>query len=254
MSPAIFDLTGRVALVTGGHRGLGYAMAHALAEAGANLVLASRDEDAMHRAAETIESATGATVFVIPCDLSERGQAETLLAAAEECAGHVDILLNNAGVSIPEPVALVADSVWDETIAVNLTAAMELTRAAVPAMTERGWGRIIHISSTFGEVSAPMRASYSASKAGLRGLARASALDLGQHGITVNCIAPGPFATDMSARTTQGAARQAYADMTALGRWGEPRELGGPVLLLASDAGSYITGTTLFVDGGYTSR
>src|SRR5262249_47858373 len=130
---------------------------------------------------------------------------------------------------------------------------MALTRALVPQMKARRWGRVIHIASIMGLVSNHGRNVYSATKAALIGMARASALDLGGHGSTVNCIAPGPFLTDLPARLLSEADRERFGRRTALGRWGEPRELIGPVLLLASEAGSYITGETLVVDGGFIS-
>src|SRR5476649_601528 len=129
-----------------------------------------------------------------------------------------------------------------------------MIRAVVPQMKERGWGRIIHISSVMGLTSKAGRNSYSATKAALIGLARSSALDLGPFGITVNCIAPGPFLTDLPASVLSKDEQDAFAQMTALNRWADPKELVGTTLLLASDAGSYITGSTFIVDGGYTAR
>ena len=131
---------------------------------------------------------------------------------------------------------------------------MGLTRALVPQMKTRRWGRVIHISSVMAFTSKEGRDVYSASKAGLIGMAHASALELGGDGITVNCIAPGPFLTDMPAQILSAEEKSAFAKRTAVGRWGDPKELVGPVLLLASDAGSYITGETIVVDGGYLVR
>ena len=137
---------------------------------------------------------------------------------------------------------------------INLNSVMALTRALVPQMKARQWGRIVHISSVMGFVSKEGRNVYSATKSALLGLARASALDLGEFGITVNCIAPGPFLTDLPKSVLSEAELKVFADRTALGRWGDPKELMGPALLLASDAGSYITGTTLVVDCGWLAR
>jgi NAD(P)-dependent dehydrogenase (short-subunit alcohol dehydrogenase family) len=168
--------------------------------------------------------------------------------------GRVDILVNNAGTNIPQPIDEIRDEDWNAVMEINLNSVMALTRALVPQMKARRWGRIIHISSIMGLVSAPGRNVYSVTKSALIGMARASALDLGAFGITVNCIAPGPFVTDLPMRLLSEDQRREFAKMTALGRWGEPDELIGPALLLASDAGSYITGTTLVVDGGWLAR
>jgi NAD(P)-dependent dehydrogenase (short-subunit alcohol dehydrogenase family) len=131
---------------------------------------------------------------------------------------------------------------------------MALCRAVVPDMKKRKWGRIVHISSVMGFVSKEKRNIYSATKSAVIGLARASALDLGRDGITVNCIAPGPFLTDLPMSVLSEAEKNSFAERTAIGRWGDPKELAGPALLLCSDAGSYITGQTLVVDGGYLVR
>src|SRR5260370_41677124 len=137
---------------------------------------------------------------------------------------------------------------------INLHSVMVMTRALVPPMKQRGWGRVIHIASIMGLVSNAGRDAYSASKAALIGMARASALELGPFGITVNCLAPGPFLTDLPGRLLSQEEKDRFAKRTALGRWGDPKELIGPALLLASDAGSYITGATLVVDGGFIAR
>ena len=137
---------------------------------------------------------------------------------------------------------------------INLNSIMWLTRALVPQMKERRWGRIVHISSVMAFISKEGRNVYSATKSALVGIARSMALDLGPFGVTVNCIAPGPFLTDLPGRLLSGQEKEAFAQMTALNRWGEPKELVGPLLLLATDAGSYVTGETVVVDGGYICR
>ena len=246
----LFDLRGKVALVTGGSKGLGKAMALGLAEAGARLFLCSRHADELAAAGQEIAAATGVEVAWDTADMSRRDECDRLAQAALACFGQIDILINNAGSNVPQSIDSITDEAWDRIVELNLSSCMALTRAVVPGMKSRGWGRVIHISSIMGLASKAGRNSYSATKSALLGLARASALDLGRHGITVNCIAPGPFLTDLPASVLSPAEQQAFADRTAVGRWGNPRELAGPALLLASDAGSYITGTVLVVDGG----
>jgi NAD(P)-dependent dehydrogenase (short-subunit alcohol dehydrogenase family) len=166
----------------------------------------------------------------------------------------VDILVNNAGTNKPEAIDVINDAEWDNVLEINLSSIMVLSRALVPQMKQRRWGRIIHISSVMGFLSKERRNIYSATKTALIGLARSMALDLGPFGITVNCIAPGPFLTDLPMSILSDAEKKEFSQHTALGRWGEPRELIGPALLLASDAGSYITGETLVVDGGFLTK
>jgi len=168
--------------------------------------------------------------------------------------GKIDILINNAGTNRPQAVDEIRDEDWNAIFDLNLHSVMALTRAAVPGMKERGWGRIIHISSVFGIGSNPARSAYSATKAALIGFTKSSALDLGSDGITVNCIAPGPILTVLPARVLTPEQQKKWATTTAMGRWGNPEELAGPAMLLASDAGSFITGEVLVVDGGALAR
>lgn len=246
----LFDLSGRVALVTGGSKGLGKAMARGFAEAGANIVISSRHEDELKKAKAEIEHGTNVKVAYFVADMTNRGEVKKLAELAMAEMGRVDILVNNAGSNIPQPIDEITDEVWDQIIELNLTSCMALTRALVPQMKTRKWGRVIHISSIMGLASKDGRNAYSATKSALLGLARASALDLGAFNITVNCLAPGPFLTDLPGSLLTPEQKQTFANGTALGRWGDPRELAGPALLLASEAGSYITGEVLVVDGG----
>ncbi len=249
-----FDLTGKTALVTGGSRGLGKAMAKGLAEAGADIVISSRHEAELQKSLHEIAKETGKMGLAIPADMSQRDQVEQLAQKAMERMGKIDILINNAGSNTPQPIDQIKDADWDLLLEVHLHAAMSLSRALSPEMKRRRWGRIIHISSTFGFVSKAARNAYSAAKTALRGLARSMALDLGPFNITVNCIAPGPFLTELPMSLLSEAEKKQFSDHTALDRWGQPEELIGPMLLLASEAGSYITGTTLVVDGGYLAK
>jgi NAD(P)-dependent dehydrogenase (short-subunit alcohol dehydrogenase family) len=250
MSHALFDLSGRVALVTGGSKGLGKAMARGFAEAGANVVISSRHEGELKAAAAEIAEGTQAKVVYFVSDMTQRDDVRKLADSALAAMGKVDILVNNAGSNTPQAIDQITDEDWDRIVELNLSSCMALTRALAPQMKERRWGRVIHISSIMGLSSKEGRNAYSATKSALLGLARASALDLGPFGITVNCLAPGPFLTDLPGTLLTDAEKKSFAVRTALGRWAEPRELAGPALLLASEAGSYITGAVLVVDGG----
>jgi NAD(P)-dependent dehydrogenase (short-subunit alcohol dehydrogenase family) len=250
MKNTMFDLSGKVALVTGGSKGLGKAMARGLAKAGADIVISSRSEDELKAALVEILEGTETRGAWFVADMTDRDAVQQLAASATQEMGRIDILINNAGTNVPAPVDEISDEDWDRIIELNLSSCQALTRAVVPQMKQRKWGRIIHISSIMGLVSKEGRGAYSATKSALIGLARAGALDLGPSGITVNCIAPGPILTDLPATVLSQAEIDSFASRTALGRWGNPDELAGPALLLASDAGSYITGATLVVDGG----
>ena len=250
MSHHLFDLTGRVALVTGGSKGLGKAIARGFAQAGADVVISSRHEDELVAAEAEIRAGTSAKVTHFVADMTHREHVRKLADAALAAMGRVDILVNNAGSNKPQPTEQIVDDDWDGLVELNLSSCMALTRALVGPMKERRWGRIINVSSILGLTSAAGRSAYSATKSGLIGLTRAGANDLGSFGITVNCLAPGPFLTDLPASLLTDEQQAVFAQRTILGRWAKPEELIGPALLLASEAGSFITGATLVVDGG----
>ena len=246
----LFDLSGRVALVTGGSKGLGKAMARGFAEAGAHVMISSRHKDELKTALAEIVEGTSVRGAYHVADMTRREDVRRLADVATSELGQVDVLVNNAGSNVPQEIDQIRDEDWDQIVELNLTSCMALTRQLVPGMKERRWGRVIHISSIMALASKRGRDAYSATKAALMGMARASALELGSYGVTVNCLAPGPFLTDLPGSLLTDEQKREFAQRTALGRWGEPRELVGPALLLASDAGSYITGETLVVDGG----
>jgi NAD(P)-dependent dehydrogenase (short-subunit alcohol dehydrogenase family) len=250
----LFKLTGKAALVTGGSKGLGKAMARGLAEAGADIVISSRHEEELKPALDEILRGTGRRGAYIVADMAKRDDVNRLAGEALKKLGRIDILINNAGTNVPQPVDEIKDADWDRVLEINLNSIMALTRAIVPQMKERKWGRIIHISSIMGIISKGGRNAYSVTKSALMGFARASAIDLGPFGITVNCIAPGPFLTDLPGKLLSQAEKDEFSKMTVMNRWGEPSELVGPALLLASDAGSYITGETIVVDGGFVVK
>jgi NAD(P)-dependent dehydrogenase (short-subunit alcohol dehydrogenase family) len=252
--PEMFRLDGRVALVTGGSKGLGLAMARGLAEAGADIIISSRHENELKSALEQVLEGTGRKGCFFVADMAKRSAVEKLAKDALAEMGRVDILINNAGTNAPQAIDAITDETWDRVMEINLNSIMVLSRALAPQMKARKWGRIIHISSVMGIVSKEKRNVYSVTKTALQGFARSMALDLGEFGITVNCIAPGPFLTDLPMSLLSEKEIADFAKSTAMNRWADPKELAGPALLLASDAGSYITGETLVVDGGYILR
>ncbi len=254
MASPLFNLKGRAALITGGSKGIGKAIARALAEAGADVVVSSRHEDELKTAAGEIRHGLETGVATIVADMTKREEVKHLADTAPHAFGKIDILINNAGSNTPQPVDAIKDEDWDRIIELNLSSCMSLTRYLSPQMKERRWGRIVFISSIMGLASYSGRAAYSASKSALLGLCRATALDLGPHNITANCIAPGLILTDLPKSVLRDEEQRAVIARTALGRWGTPREVAGPALFLCSEAGSYVTGSVLVVDGGILSQ
>src|SRR3990172_3618846 len=248
LNNSLFDLSGKVALVTGGSKGLGLAMARGFAEAGADVVISSRHEGELKSALDEIRKGTEIRAAYFVADMTKRADVAKLAEKSLKQMGRVDILVNSAGSNTPENIDQIPDTNWDRIIELNLTSCMALTRALVPQMKDRQWGRVIHISSIMGLASKAGRNAYSATKAALIGMARSSALELGPFGVTVNCLAPGPFLTDLPGSILSDDEKAWVAERTALGRWAQPRELAGPALLLASDAGRYITGQTPLLD------
>jgi NAD(P)-dependent dehydrogenase (short-subunit alcohol dehydrogenase family) len=250
---ALFDLAGRVALVTGASSGIGRALALTLAQAGAAVVLAARRADELAMVAAAIHAAGGraATVAV---DLADRDAARHAATAAGKAFDTLDIIVNAAGINVRKPMLEVSDDDWDRTIALNLTAPFFLVQALAPAMIARGWGRIINIASLQSVRAFADSAPYGASKGGVMQLTRAQAEALSRHGVTANAIAPGFFKTPLTAPVFADAARaQAMASRTMAGRNGELDDLAGTLLFLASEASAYVTGQTLFVDGGFSA-
>ncbi len=250
----LFDLSGKVALVTGGSKGIGQAMARGLACAGADIVINSRSREEMEEAMRRILDGTGRRGHCVVADLFRREDTVSLAREAVDTMGRVDIIINNAGTNIVNPVDEIGDEDWDRLIELNLTAPMVLVRQLAGQMKERNWGRIVNISSIFGLRTKEGRGGYSATKSGLLGITRTMAQELAPWQITANAIAPGPVSTPLTDRLVQGELRAYFDSMMPLGRWGKPEDLIGPVLLLASEAGSFITGATLSVDGGWTTR
>lgn len=254
MLKELFDLHGRTALITGGSKGLGKAIAVGFAEAGADVMITARTEAELKTAAQEIDEAGDGNVAWSVADMTDRSAVDRLGREALERFGNVDIFVNNAGSNVPQPLVEITDEAWDQIVELNLTSGVRLARMLAPGMIERNWGRILHMSSVMALASNAARGSYSATKAALLGLARAHALELGPHDITVNCIAPGPIMTDLPMSVLTDEQKQRFAEITAVKRWGDPRDIVGPALLLATEAGRNITGTVILVDGGLICR
>ena len=253
MSQKLFDLSGRVAIVTGGSRGLGAEFAEGLAEAGASLMLCARRDEWLVPGLESLRG-RGFTAHAMRCDVSNAGDVQAVVDATVERFGKVDILINNAGVSWGERPEAMTLAQWQKVIDVNLTGAFICAQAAGREMLKRQYGRIINIASIAGlqgNVNGPYYAGYAASKAGLMGLTRELAASWGPHGIRVNAIAPGFFPSRLSDASIK-LVEEAIKTATPLGRVGAPGELKGVAVFLASDASNYITGQTIVVDGGGT--
>ena len=246
----LFSLEGRIALVTGASRGLGLAMARALAEAGATVVLAARDVAKLKAAASEI-AASGWKVDTEAFDLTDE---QAVLAAVPNIVqrhGRLDILLNNAGVCIWSAFLEATTDIWRTTIETNLTATYLLSREAAKPMLAQQYGRIINVGSYVSKLGRERLQAYVASKHGVAGLTKSMAGELGRHGITCNAISPGFFLTDMAEPVTKDPQRmQIFTNAIAMGRWGRPEELAGAAVFLASDAASYVNGHILHVDGG----
>lgn len=250
----LFSMTGRLAVVTGASRGIGRAVARALAEAGADVVMVARSETQLESAAQEITTATGRRIRHYRLDLMDRAAVDRFARTVVAEFGVVDVLVNNAGINHPQTLLETSDENWDHMIEMNLTSQMRLTRALVPGMVEQGWGRVIYTSSIMALASKHARGIYSATKAALVGMMRAQTLELGPAGITVNCLAPGPVLTDMTMGLLNDEQKQQFSDATALKRWGQVEDMVGPLLMLASDAGAFISGEVIVADGGLLCR
>ena len=257
-TPRMFDLSGRVAIVTGGNRGLGRAIAVALAEAGASVAIFARDE-AKSREATAELTALGGRAVAIRVDLTDRPSLRPAFEEAERALGPVDILVNNAGFAILKGVLEQSAEEWDQVLATNLSASFLLAKFAAESMVARGrGGKIINVSSIAGNFGSPVFPSYAVTKGGLLQLTRCLALELAPHNIQVNSLLPGWFSTDMTDWIRNW---PAYADAlkemiqrTPRGRFGEPHELAGAAVFLASSASDHMTGSDLVIDGGFSVR
>jgi gluconate 5-dehydrogenase len=250
MSASPFDLSGRIALITGAYRGLGFAIARGLANHGATVILNGRKPEELARAAELLTDA-GLKADVAAFDVTDRDAIYAGIAAIAARHGSVDILVNNAGIQRRAPFVDFTQQDWDDVMATNLTAPFVVSQAVLPGMIAKKRGKIIHIASLMSELARPTVVPYTAAKGGVRQLTRGMAVELAPHGIQVNAIAPGYFATEMNRALIDNEEFNAWVcKRTPAGRWGDPDELAGLALFLASPAANYMTGQMLVMDGG----
>ena len=243
-----------MALVTGASKGLGKAMALALAEAGVKVALVSRDEKLLGEVAAEI-AAVGAEAAVFPTDVADEAQVLALEKAVAARFGRIHILINNAGINLRKPITDFTLEEWNRIQAINVTSAFLMCRSFVPHLSGQGYGRIINMTSMMSHVSLPGRTAYSTSKAALLGFTKALALELAPEQITVNGISPGPCTTEINRPLLENPElTQFFLSRIPVGRWGRPEEVAQLAVFLCSDAGGFITGTDIVIDGGWTAK
>lgn len=248
-----FGLAGRVAIVTGGTKGLGRSMAEGLAEAGAQVAIISRHADQAVAEAEAITAATGRTCRGYGCDVVQQSEVEALVDQVLADFGQIDILVNNAGINTRGAIDELTLEQFQEVQAINVTGPWLMCRAVAPHMKARRYGRVINIGSTLSVIALANRTPYASSKGAILQMTRALALEWAPYNITVNCMMPGPFATEMNLPIKNDpAAYEAFVAKIPLGRWGELEEIQGLAVFLASDASSFVTGAAIAIDGGWT--
>ncbi len=248
------DLTGKTAVITGASRGLGEAMAHALAGSGAQIALVARDRERLQSVREAL-IANGGVVEVFRADVTQEDEVAGVAEEIKSRFGHPQILINNAGTNIRKNLVEYTLQEFRSVVDSSLISTFLMSRAFVPGMTGTGYGRIINMASIMSHVSLPGRTAYSSAKTALLGFTRALALELASDHITVNCISPGPYATDMNAALINNpeASAQFMASLP-IGRWGDVKEIGALACYLCSDLSGFLTGTDILIDGGWTAK
>lgn len=251
----LFDLTGRAAIITGGSKGLGSAMAEGLASAGADLLLVSRNQGEVEETADRIQSDYGKRVIGMQADVTDVDQVAAMTDRALAEFGKIDILINNAGINTRGPIDELTLEEFQEVQNVNVTGPWLCTKAVVPHMKQANYGRIVNLASTLGLVGMANRTPYTSSKGAMVQMTRALGIELCEYGITCNAICPGPFLTPMNepfAETEE--IKKFIVGAVAMGRWARMEEIQGAAIFLSSDASSYMTGSMVTVDGGWTAR
>jgi gluconate 5-dehydrogenase len=250
MTNQLFDLTGKVALITGSYQGLGLAIARGLGQAGARIVLNGRNEEKVQKAISTL-SGEGLQVAGCCFDVSDAAQIRQRIPPLEKEGGQIDILVNNAGIQRRSPLEQFEESVWQEVLDINLTGLFLVTRQVVQGMIARRSGKIINICSLMCEMGRPTVGAYTAAKGGVKMLTKAMAVEWAKHNIQANGIGPGYFATEMNRPLKEDAKFDAWIrSRTPAGRWGDPSELIGAAIFLASRASDFVNGQIIYVDGG----
>lgn len=249
----VFRLDGTVALVTGGSKGLGRSMAEALAASGAAVAICSRTPAEVQQVAAEITAQHGQPTMGLACDVTQQDEVESMVSQISEQLGTIGILINNAGINIRGPIDELSYDEFRQVQRINVDGVWLVTRAVVPGMKEAGGGRIINLASTLGLVGLANRTPYTSSKGAVVQMTRALALELAPHNILCNAICPGPFLTEMNIPIADSdEAKKFIVGAVPLGRWGRLEEIAGAAVFLASPAASYVTGSMLAVDGGWT--
>lgn len=250
-----FNLDGKVAVITGGAQGLGLEFARTLSKAGANVAVTSRVERKAKEAADSIRAETGRDVMPITVDVTDYEQIERMTEEVIKSFGRLDILVNNAGINVRKPILDYDEASWDLVQNTNLKAPFLCAKSVVPHMIRQKFGRIINIASMLGTVALPERAAYCSSKGGLIQLTKVMALEWAEHNITVNAVCPGPIGTEINQSVMNNPeAYQYFMNRLPLKRWGQPEELSGLIIYLASELSSFMTGSALNIDGGWTAE